>query len=54
MEAWMRANDVREVWVGADNATAVEFYRANGFTAEDAGDTDITAHRGSVFMSKNV
>lgn len=36
MEHWMRANDINEVWVGADNQGAVEFYNAFGFAAADA------------------
>jgi GNAT superfamily N-acetyltransferase len=34
LDGWMRANDVREVWVGADNEGAVAFYRACGFEAD--------------------
>jgi ribosomal protein S18 acetylase RimI-like enzyme len=34
MEAWMYANDVREVWVLADNPVAIEFYRGCGFGTE--------------------
>ena len=35
MEDWMRKNEVGEVWVLADNAVAVEFYRGCGFKVED-------------------
>ncbi len=31
----MKTNDVSEVWVLADNAIAVEFYRGCGFATED-------------------
>jgi ribosomal protein S18 acetylase RimI-like enzyme len=34
MESWMRNNDVGVVWVCADNAIAVEFYRGCGFSNE--------------------
>ena len=34
MEKWMQSNGVGVVWLGADNAGAVEFYRACGFSAE--------------------
>jgi N-acetylglutamate synthase-like GNAT family acetyltransferase len=34
MESWMRAKDIDEVWVLAENEAAVEFYRARGFMAE--------------------
>ena len=34
MESWMQSNDVREVWVCADNQVAVEFYRGCGFQLE--------------------
>lgn len=34
MHAWMRANQVNEVWVCADNPEAVAFYRACGFGVE--------------------
>jgi ribosomal protein S18 acetylase RimI-like enzyme len=34
METWMQQNGVGVVWLGADNAAAVEFYRACGFAAE--------------------
>ena len=30
----MRAKDIDEVWVLAENEAAVEFYRARGFMAE--------------------
>ncbi len=33
MEAWMRTNGVRDVWVLADNPGAIEFYRSSGFEA---------------------
>jgi GNAT superfamily N-acetyltransferase len=36
MERWMRAHNVREVWVLADNPEAVQFYRACGFAPEAA------------------
>jgi len=36
METWMKNNDVPEVWVCADNAVAVEFYRECGFAVEAA------------------
>jgi ribosomal protein S18 acetylase RimI-like enzyme len=36
MEAWMRSNEVGEVWVCADNPAAVQFYRGWGFDAADA------------------
>jgi ribosomal protein S18 acetylase RimI-like enzyme len=35
MESWMKNNDVGVVWVCADNAVAVEFYRGCGFTTEE-------------------
>lgn len=35
MEAWMRQNNVNEVWVLADNKIAANFYRALGFTEDD-------------------
>ena len=35
MRTWMQANHVNEAWVLADNATAVEFYKACGFTTQD-------------------
>lgn len=35
VEAWMRANDVSDIWVLADNPGAVEFYRAGGFPIEE-------------------
>lgn len=35
MTAWMRAHEVAEVWVLADNDGAVAFYRACGFTVPD-------------------
>lgn len=35
MENWMQNNDVGVVWVCADNAVAVEFYRGCGFTTEE-------------------
>lgn len=35
MESWMQNNDVGVVWVCADNAVAVDFYRGCGFTTED-------------------
>jgi len=35
MESWMQNNDVGVVWVCADNAVAVEFYRGCGFTTEE-------------------
>jgi aminoglycoside 6'-N-acetyltransferase I len=31
LDAWMRAHDVREAWVLADNPGATAFYRACGF-----------------------
>ena len=34
MESWMQSNDVGVVWVCADNAVAVEFYRGCGFQLE--------------------
>ena len=34
MEHWMQNNDVGVVWVCADNAVAVEFYRGCGFHQE--------------------
>jgi ribosomal protein S18 acetylase RimI-like enzyme len=34
MESWMQQNDVREVWVCADNGGAVDFYRGCGFSTE--------------------
>jgi ribosomal protein S18 acetylase RimI-like enzyme len=34
MESWMQSNDVREVWVCADNQIAVAFYRGCGFASE--------------------
>jgi hypothetical protein len=52
MEAWMRDNSVREVWVGAGHRNAIAFYRALGFAAQDPGESDLPAHRGSVFMDK--
>ncbi|MDB4915227.1 MAG: GCN5-related N-acetyltransferase [Gemmatimonadetes bacterium] len=42
MEAWMRANDVGEVWVLADNPVAVEFYRDCGFTTDGQQPTYMT------------
>ena len=38
MESWMHENRITEVWVGADNAVAVSFYRACGFTASLSDD----------------
>jgi GNAT superfamily N-acetyltransferase len=35
MDAWMRTNDVTDVWLLADNEIAVDFYRACGFATED-------------------
>ncbi len=35
METWMQNNDVGVVWVCADNAVAVEFYRGCGFNLEE-------------------
>jgi len=35
MDAWMRAHDIAEVWVLADNAGAVAFYAACGFEVGD-------------------
>ncbi|MES1177948.1 MAG: GNAT family N-acetyltransferase [Myxococcales bacterium] len=35
MESWMQNNDVSVVWVCADNAVAVDFYRGCGFTTEE-------------------
>ena len=35
MESWMQNNDVGVVWVCADNAVAVDFYRGCGFTIEE-------------------
>ena len=35
MEAWMKLNSVSAVWVCADNAVAVDFYRGCGFAAEE-------------------
>lgn len=35
MEEWMRVHGVAEVWVLADNAEAVDFYRACGFAIDD-------------------
>ena len=34
MENWMQSNEVREVWVCADNQVAVAFYRGCGFASE--------------------
>lgn len=36
MEEWMRANEIGEVWVCADNQVAVDFYRGCGFSADEA------------------
>ncbi len=36
MEQWMEANSVSEVWVLADNAGAVDFYRACGFSTDSS------------------
>lgn len=33
--SWMADNDVEEVWVGADNPGAIEFYRACGFATDE-------------------
>jgi ribosomal protein S18 acetylase RimI-like enzyme len=35
MESWMKAQGVSEVWVLADNAIAVDFYRGCGFASEN-------------------
>lgn len=35
METWMRDNGVKQVWLGADNPGAVEFYRSCGFAPDD-------------------
>ena len=35
MDEWMRAHDVHEAWVLADNDGAVAFYRACGFAVSD-------------------
>jgi ribosomal protein S18 acetylase RimI-like enzyme len=35
MCTWMQANNVSETWVLADNPTAVEFYKACGFSTPD-------------------
>ncbi len=53
MELWMRDNAVKTVWVPGDNRVAVEFYSAIGFAA-DAEDSDIPAHKGAVFMVKEL
>ena len=42
MDAWMRARDVREVWVLADNDVAIAFYRACGFEIPDGQATYMT------------
>ncbi len=36
MHRWMREHGVAEVWVLADNPTAVAFYRACGFATDDS------------------
>jgi ribosomal protein S18 acetylase RimI-like enzyme len=36
MDEWMKANSIEQVWVLADNPGAVAFYRACGFSVEDA------------------
>jgi GNAT superfamily N-acetyltransferase len=35
MDGWMRASNVGDVWVLADNDVAVEFYRAGGLAVAD-------------------
>ena len=45
METWMRENSVAEVWLGADNPDAIEFYRACGFAVDEPR---------SVFMSRRI
>lgn len=45
MEGWMREHGVAEVWLGADNPAAVEFYRACGFVVDEPR---------SVFMSRRI
>ena len=42
MEAWMRAHAVDEVWVLADNPTAVAFYRGCDFAVEAEQPTYLT------------
>ncbi len=45
LERWMQANGATDIWLGADNAVAREFYLACGFTAEEPQ---------SVFMTREV
>jgi ribosomal protein S18 acetylase RimI-like enzyme len=33
--SWMADNEVEEVWVGADNPGAIDFYRACGFETDE-------------------
>ncbi len=33
--SWMAEHEVEEVWVGADNPGAIEFYRACGFDSDE-------------------
>lgn len=42
MERWMRKSGVSVVWVGADNESAVAFYRGCGFSAEDPEPVHVT------------
>ncbi len=42
MNAWMRAHDVDDIWVLADNDGAVAFYRACGFDIPDGQATYMT------------
>jgi ribosomal protein S18 acetylase RimI-like enzyme len=42
MDDWMRAHDVHEVWVLADNDDAISFYRACGFSIPDGQATYLT------------
>jgi ribosomal protein S18 acetylase RimI-like enzyme len=43
MFAWMREHAIREAWVLADNAGAVEFYRACGFAVGEPAPVYLTA-----------
>lgn len=45
MEHWMEEHGVTEVWVLADNPTAVDFYRACGFTPEEIQPVYMTRQR---------
>jgi len=37
MESWMRANDIDEMWVAADNPGAEHFYKACGYARTPSG-----------------